>query len=163
MYTSSCALALQFLLGTLSPAPAWHGDYRLALQRAEAAKKPVAVFIASGKEGWKTLCAERELNSEARRLLADHYVAVYIDATQASERELVQSFEADQLPLLVLSTHDRRHQAYRHPGALASDRLAKTLEQYATAPPEPAPAETPSYAVSSAAIYPVQYSVPCRT
>jgi hypothetical protein len=163
MYTASCALALHFLLGTLSPAPAWHGDYRLALQRAEAAKKPVAVFIGSGKNGWNALCEEGTLNAEARRLLTEHYVAVYIDVSQPNQKEVTQSFEADKLPLLVLSTHDRRYQAYRHPGTLGNDRLAKALEHYATAQAEPAPAEQPTYAASSAPVYPVQYSVPCRT
>ena len=38
MYTASCAIALHFVLGTLSPSPAWQADYRVALQQAEAAK-----------------------------------------------------------------------------------------------------------------------------
>src|SRR5207244_8285 len=80
MYTASCVFALQ-MLGTMASLPTWNVDYGSALKRAEVTNKPLAVFIASGKDGRMAAAAERKLSSEARRLLMNHYVCVYIDAS----------------------------------------------------------------------------------
>ena len=72
MYITSWLLALQ-LIGTMSAAPSWNRDYGEALTRAGATKKPVAVFIASGKDGWKSVTTEGELGLEVRRLLVSRY------------------------------------------------------------------------------------------
>jgi hypothetical protein len=140
-------LALQ-LLGVSSLSPTWNLDYSRALRRAEAAKKPVAVFIASGSDGWKTICEEGNLSPEVRRLLADHYICLYIDASQPADQELLQSFEAGKKPLVVLSTRDRTYQAYRHSGTTASASLAQALRRHATE-------DSPPIVVS--------YEAPCRT
>ena len=152
MVTIAFLLALEVVSVPTLP-PGWNHDYDLALQRASAAKKPLAVFIGTGKEGWKAVCAEGDLGPEVRRLLADHYVCLYVDASRLAQQELVQSFEADKSPLLVLSTRDRAYQAYRHAGALANANLAKALTRYAMEEPvsPPAPAAT------------VYYESPCRT
>jgi hypothetical protein len=155
MFTIACLLAMQ-VVGLPSVPPNWNYDYELALQRAGAANKPVAVFIGTGKDGWKAICEEGDLGQEARRLLAEHYVCVYVDASRAAQKELVQSFEADRSPLVVLSTRDRAYQAYRHSGALGNASLAKALRRYATE-------EAASPQVSAPAGNVVYYEVPCRT
>jgi hypothetical protein len=130
MYTMSYWIALTFLIPA-DPTPTWNRDYYLAMNRAAAAKKPVAVFIGSGKEGWKTVADEGDLSRQVHRLLMDHYVCVYLDASQTQAKDLVRSFEAGARPLVVLSNHDLIHEAYRHPGTLANASLAQALERHA--------------------------------
>jgi hypothetical protein len=149
MVTIAFLLAFEVVSVPTVP-PGWNHDYDLALQRAAAAKKPLAVFIGTGKDGWKAVCAEKDLGSEVRRLLADHYVCLYVDASRLGQQELVQSFEAGRSPLVVLSSHNRAYQAYRHAGAQANANLAQALERYAVEEP-PAPTRT------------VVYEAPCRT
>jgi len=117
---------------TLMPSPSWHHDYAQALTRAQAEKKPVAVFIGSGANGWKTSCQEGELSVEVRRLLADHYVCVYIDTERPAQQSVARSFEAGQAPLVVLSSHNGAYQAYRHSGKFANAGLAQALQRHAS-------------------------------
>ena len=148
MITITLLLALE-VLGLPTLPPGWNHDYDLALQQASAAKKPLAVFIGTGKDGWKAVSAEGELGPELHRLLTDEYVCLYVDAGRAVHKELAQSFEAGKSPLLVLSTRNRAYQAYRHEGAQANANLALALKRHATE--EPAPAAN------------VVYQAPCRT
>jgi hypothetical protein len=130
MWTISCIYAL-VLPGTLNPSPSWHHDYAQALTHAGAGKRPVAVFIGSGVDGWKTACNEGALSLEVRRLLASHYVCVYVDAGNSAQESVARSFEAGELPLVVLSSHDRANQAYRHSGKSANASLAQALQRHA--------------------------------
>jgi hypothetical protein len=118
--------------GTLNPSPSWHHDYGQTLTRAQAAKKPVAVFIGSGADGWKAACHEGELSLDVRRLLANHYVCVYVDAGHPAQESLARSFEAGQSPLVILSSRNGAYQAYRHSGKLANASLAKALQRHAS-------------------------------
>ena len=133
MCTVICLFALH-IFDLTAASPAWDRDYGAALRRAEAARKPVAVFIASGKNGPSAVCEEGALCPEVRRLLDDHYVCVYIDASEPAHQRLVQSFDAGQEPLIVLSTHDQAYEAYRHSGAVSNASLARALQHHASAP-----------------------------
>jgi hypothetical protein len=148
MITITLLLALEVVALPTLP-PGWNHDYDLALRQASAAKKPLAVFIGTGKDGWKSVCAEGELGPEVRRLLAEEYVCLYVDTGRAAHKELTQSFEAGKSPLLVLSTRNRAYQAYRHEGAQANANLALALTRHATE--ETAPVAN------------VVYEAPCRT
>src|SRR5262245_3939800 len=148
MYMTSLLVSLH-LVAMHIPAPTWNHDYELAMKRAEAARKPVAVFVASGRGGWKAVCEGGKPGPQVDRLLAEHYVCVYVDASRPAGQALALSFEADQQPLLVLSSHDRLYQAYRHSGTQASASLAQVLQLHAredaVAPAlraEPAPCRT---------------------
>jgi hypothetical protein len=146
--TITFLLALEVL--SLPTVPAgWNHDYDLALQKARAAKKPLAVFVGTGKDGWNAVCAEGDLGPEVSRLLAEKYVCLYVDAGRIAHKELAQSFEAGRSPLLVLSTHDRTYQAYRHEGAQANANLATALRRHAEEPVAP--------------VANVVYQAPCRT
>ena len=155
MYSIACLLAFQVVGLPIVPAN-WIYDYDLALQRARAGNKQVAVFIGTGKDGWKAICEEGDMGPEVRRLLADHYTCVYVDASLPRQQELVKSFKADKPPLLVLSTRDRVYQAYRHSGALGNASLAQALRRHATE-------EAASAPVSAPAAKAVYYEAPCRT
>jgi hypothetical protein len=146
MYTTTVLVALH-LFAVPSPAPTWHRDYDSAMKRAEELKKPVAVFVASGKHPWTALCKDGEPGPEVRRLLTEHYICVYVDASRPAEQPLARSFEAGEQPLLVLSSHNRLYQAYRHSGTVASASLAQALQRHATeetvaVQAEPAPCRT---------------------
>jgi hypothetical protein len=91
---------------------------------------------------------EGNLSPEVRRLLRDYYVCLYIDAGKPADKNLVRSFEADQLPTVVLSTTNRAYQAYRHSGTTASADLAQALRRYASEDSSPNV---------------VTYQAPCRT
>ena len=162
MWTISCLFGL-IVSGTLNPAPSWHRDYGQALTRAGAAQKPVAVFIGTGAEGWKAVCEDGELSLEVRRLLAEHYVCVYVDASQSGQESVVQSFEATRFPLLVLSTRNGTYQSYRHSGKLARASLAQALQRHAAQDSweydEPATTH-PAVAVSNESY---SFAAPCRT
>jgi hypothetical protein len=146
--TITFLLALESVASPSVP-PRWNHDYDRAHRQARVAKKPLAVFIGSGKDGWKAVCADGDLGPEVRRLLAHEYVCVYVDAGRAADKELVRSFKAGQSPVLVLSTRDRTYQAYRHEGAQANADLALALRRHATE--ETAPDAN------------IVYEGPCRT
>ena len=160
MYTMTGVLALVLSLGTLKPLPTWNRDYRLALKEAEAAKKPVAVFIGRGTDGWKAAYEEGEMRPPVRQLLADRYVCVYVDADRPAEQALVRSFAADQLPLVVLSSHSRAYQAYRHSGKLTNASLAGALQSHAA---EDFLEETALRYVSDSSFGLGYYATACRT
>jgi hypothetical protein len=131
MWITSCLFAL-VVPSTLMPSPSWHHNYGQALARAQAEKKPVAVFIGSGANGWKASCQEGELSLEVRRLLAHDYVCVYIDVEHPAQQSVARSFEAGQSPLVVLSTRNGAYQAYRHSGKFANAGLAQALQRHAS-------------------------------
>src|SRR5262249_57464175 len=121
-YPSLVGLALQ--VGTAAiPTPVWTNAYGLAVRRANAEGKPLAVFIGSGKKGWTDVCENGEPSAAARRLLEEQYVCLYVNAAQPTQRHLVEAFEAERLPMLVVSDRSGVYQPYRHPGPLSHPPL----------------------------------------
>jgi hypothetical protein len=145
MYTLLFLLAWQIRGGGIS-LPVWHGEYGLALRQAEATGRPVAVVIGRGKNGSSMIAKEGELGAEVRKLLAESYICLYIDAAQA-ERELVDSFEAAVMPTLVLSDRSRAYQAFRHLGVLDNAELAQVLQKYRSHEIQAPPKEEPPAAL----------------
>ena len=163
MCTTSCLFSL-LIFSTLIPTPSWNRDYAQALVRAEAAKKPVAVFIGSGADGWMGVSEEGQLSLEVRRLLAEHYICVYLDASRSAEERVVRSFDAGQSPLVVLSSRNRAYQAYRHSGKIANASLAQALQRHATEDNLEAYAEpTAIGSATEASPEPYFSAAPCRT
>jgi hypothetical protein len=163
MWTTSCLFAL-LVSSTLNPSPRWNQDYAQALIQGQTAKKPVAVFIGAGADGWKAVSKDGELSFAVRRLLADHYVCVYVDAGQPAQESLVRLFEAGKSPMVVLSSQNRNYQAYRHSGTLTNTSLARALERHASADNWEAyenPAAVRPVADLSSEVF--SYATPCRT
>lgn len=170
MSTSLLLLTLVHAVGSLAPSPDWKDDYRLALQRGQLEKKPLAIFINSGKNGWGETATEKELSRDVQKLLAQKYVCLYVDASTESGKSLAQSFEASRLPTVVLSDRNRAYQVHRHSGKMDNVQLAQVLQRHvATAVPvrvvQPTvtrPTVTRSTYYQSTPATPAVYSVPCR-
>ena len=105
MYTSVMLLALS---GLSAPAeaptpPAWRTDYGAAQKLAQTQQRPLAIFVGTGKQGWRQVAQGGELGAEAARLLVSRYIPVYLDADTAEGKRLAQAFELSSGVGLVLS------------------------------------------------------------
>jgi hypothetical protein len=132
MYT---AVVVAALLGALVPGgldtPSWHSDYASARNLGRQEGKPLAVFIGSGKAGWHQLTQEGKLGQDTTRLLAEHYVCVYVDTRQQDGQQLAAKFEVPDGLGLILSDRSGAVQAFRHEGDLPEDRLVTYLTRFA--------------------------------
>ncbi len=137
-------LALTHVVGTLSPSPEWTSDYPQAFKQAEALNKPLAVFIGSGAAGWNAASTQGELDNQARRLLNEKYVCLYIDASSPEGKKVADSFEARNLPTVVISDRARAYQAYRRAGSLSPSQLTSVLQRYSGAAEVPVRVTYPS-------------------
>lgn len=127
--TTSILFALAF--GTMPAAPPeWHQDYAQALKAAESANKPLAVFIGTGPEGYKTLINGGSFPPQAERTLGEKYTCLYIDAAQPAGRSTADSFRANG-PMIVLSDKTRGYQAVRQYGPVQGNQLVQLLDRYA--------------------------------
>lgn len=133
MHTSIMLVALTGLMAPLEGAasPTWLRDYSQARRQGAAQKKPLAVFLSSGKESWGRRVTEGSVGAEVRRLLASHYVCVSLDTTTEEGRRLASAFEMPNGLGLVISDRSGSLQAFSHPGELSGAELARYLERYA--------------------------------
>ncbi len=133
MYTS-LVLALVMGPGAAPRASAvdaltWQNDYVAARKRGRQENKALAVFVGSGQRGWEEVCLESKLSPGVRKLLADHYVCVYVDADEARGKRLADDFDIAQG--LVVSTRNGESQAFRQKGRLSDKDLEFTLRRFA--------------------------------
>lgn len=135
MFLSVVLIALSDVVGSMS-AVHWKTDYAQALQLARQGEKPLAVFIGEGKDGWKAVTKDRELDPEARKLLAAKYICLCVDAGQTEGKEIAALFDAKRFPTLVISDKTKAYQAFRHTGAMESRQLASVLERLTGSEPE---------------------------
>jgi hypothetical protein len=162
MYTPVVLLALFQLSAAVIPAMSWHQNYTTALQQAAAVQRPLAVFIGSGTAGWQSISPAGQLDAEARRLLADHYICLYVDTTESSGKQLAASFGVTQGPALILSDKTRQYQAYRQAGTMQPTQLVQVLQRYqAYEFPQPSPGPNSPSPPESAPVW--DSGIPCRT
>ena len=111
--------------------PLWHADYGIAQFLGREESKPLAVFIGSGKAGWSQVSREGILGKEVKQLLATNYICLYIDTDLEAGKQLAFEFELPEGPGLVISDYAGSYQAFRHPGDLPGEQLARYLNRYA--------------------------------
>jgi hypothetical protein len=131
MYTSLVLVALAG--GSASPAvpdPSWQEDYAAARKLGRQERKPLAVFIGAGREGWGKVSESGKLNPAVKRRLADDYVCLYLNRARPSGWRVASAFRMSG-PGLVISSPDGEDQAFRHEGTLSSSELEWTLRKYA--------------------------------
>lgn len=119
------ATVMSSLLGAAPTTPTWNGSYVEAQQQA-AGKKPLAVVFGSGQEGWSKLVR----SEEAKKLLAEQYVCVYVDVASDSGKKLAGTFAINHQTGVVLSDLAGSVQAYWHDGDLTDSNLARSLRKF---------------------------------
>ena|SRR5438128_2384479 len=131
MYTSIAVTLAGLFAGQDAPAGGamWMTDYARALEAGRREGKPLAVFVATGQDGYNQITRSGRLSSEARQALAKNYVCVYVDASQATGRRLADAFEITALGL-VISDRSGQVQAFHHDGDLADADLVRNLERF---------------------------------
>jgi len=130
MYTT-LTLLFTFLNPATPGSPHWRTDYYTALNQVTEQGKPLAVFVGRGKEGWNQICSDGDLGKEAKHLLAENYVCVYVDSKRPDGKRLAEDFDISDGLGLVISDHTGRLQAFRHAGELAERDLLRHLKRYA--------------------------------
>lgn len=108
-------------------APAWESNYTRATETAIAQRKPLAVFIGRGEAGFAKVVGG-DMPTEASRLLASNYVAVYLNTDTAEGKRLATAFGVNEG--LVLSCRGCQVQALKYGGAVPAVELAGYLTKY---------------------------------
>jgi hypothetical protein len=127
---TAAALAAGLVPSTLSPEPTWLNDYSAAQTRASAVRKPMAVFVGSGQDGWAKVVRDGAIDSELKMALANKFVCVYVDTDTATGRSLAGAFEVASKGLII-SDRAGTSQAFSLSGDLTKDELSQTLAKYA--------------------------------
>jgi hypothetical protein len=153
MYTSILLSALSgfFVSAAAVDTPSWQKDYAKAQLQSEREKKPLAIVIGTGKEGWKKLAQDGELSREAQNLLAAEYLCVYVDTASEKGKRLAADFEMTGLGL-VLGDRTGKSQAFWHQGGLGNRELVRSLQKYAA--PDLVVTSTESNRVERTSFYP---------
>ena len=158
MFTPTLIIAVGAFLAAAAPeSPSWHTDYGTAQCLGREARKPLAVFIGSGKAGWNQISLDRELGAEVKQLLVKTYICVYVDTATKTGKQLASEFEIPKGPGLIVSDHAGKHQAFRHQGNLSSGQLLSYLGRYADSKRPVQTTETNSTGTASYSV-PVQWS-----
>jgi hypothetical protein len=126
MYTSLIALALVGVSGA-TPSASWQ-SYAQASQTVEKERKPLAVFLGTGQNGWEQVAGS--LGSEAEKVLAASYLCAYVDTNSPDGKKLAQAFEMKNGVGVVLSDRTGTNQAYWHDGTLPQTELVRQLVRH---------------------------------
>jgi hypothetical protein len=129
MYTSILCLSL-FLASLAAPAPVWQPSYSAAIDLGQKYGKPVVVFVGSGAGGLTQLVKDGPLSEDALRLMAQHYVCVYVDQANGG-RALASELGISQGTGLVIGDRSGSYQAFHHDGKLSGVELTQRLRQFA--------------------------------
>src|SRR5579871_2011135 len=105
MYTSILLVAMA---GTRAPSampsPDWKQDYATASREGKRTRKPLAVFVGRGADGWGQVSDTGRLGPDVRGLLGESYVCLYVDRDTPDGRRLAAKFDLDSDgPGLVIS------------------------------------------------------------
>ena len=100
-YMAVVALATGISTATLSPTPKWLDDYGLAQQRVAVVKKPMAVFVGIGKDGWGSIVRDGSIDPAVKKLLAEKFICVYVDTETSYGKTLATKFEVASRGLIM--------------------------------------------------------------
>lgn len=138
----SISMALYAAAGFLVAAPVptvvptFAPTYSQAVSLAQEQKKPLAVFIGLGAEGFAKLVTDGGLTADAARSLKTEFVCLYVDSTTEAGKDLAGSFKMTEG--VVISDRTGGVQALRHEGAISP----VVLTTYATTYSQPSLAVT---------------------
>jgi hypothetical protein len=126
MYTSLVVMALAGISGA-TPSASWQ-SYAQASQTVEKERKPLAVFLGTGQNGWEQVAGS--LSSEAEKVLAASYLCAYVDTNSPEGKKLAQAFAMKNGVGVVLSDRTGTNQAYWHDGNLPQTELVRQLVRH---------------------------------
>ena len=131
MNTSSLVLAFSGISPSAKlDTPVWLNDYQAGTRQAAAQKKPLAVFLAPGVNGWRKVGQDNRLSPETQRILASRYVCVHIDTALAEGRRLARAFDIPSGLGIVISDRRAQVQAFSHEGELTAAKMVRYLTRY---------------------------------
>jgi hypothetical protein len=135
MYTSALYLALAVVSPTaemipVAPSPSWRSNYTLALKEGQSSKRPLAIFVGSGSEGWDQVSKDGAIDKETKELLHDRYVCLYLDSSKDEARSLISKLSLADRPGLVIGDAKGESQAFWHSGTIGNADLNRTLRKY---------------------------------
>jgi hypothetical protein len=133
MYTSILLIALTGPQASVDTAAVdWKPDYATASREGKAARKPLAVFVGRGADGWAQISDTGRLGTAATDLLKDSYVCVYVDRDTQIGQKLATAFDLpSDGPGLVISDRSGELQAFRRSGKLSSEQIVNHLRTFA--------------------------------
>jgi hypothetical protein len=158
----AATLAAGMAPANLSTEPTWLNDYATAQTRVLAQKKPMAVFVGSGKDGWGKVVKNGSIDPEINKMLANKFVCVYVDTDTDAGRKLATAFEVVSKGLII-SDKAGTTQAFSLSGDLTRDELSQTLVKYAALDKEVQATESvvrDAPAVARPVYYQPQYRAP---
>jgi hypothetical protein len=145
-------------LAGVNAAPTWQHDYRQAQQQASAQKKPLVVVFGSGANGWTKVIREDAPSPEAKQLLIDKYVCMYVDTASHAGKRFAQDFDISGSTGVVISDQVGTSQAFWHQGDMADKTLVRYLQKYAD--PQVVVNGTETVNTSRTSFYPTSASQP---
>jgi hypothetical protein len=132
----NASIVILVLWGSLNPqitqsSIKWDRDYVHARELSSQLQKPLAVFVGNGSNGWKQVVRGGVFDAETRRMLAERFVPVYIDAGTNAGQKLAEAFELAGKHGLIVSDRTGELMAFRQDGDLEPKDLAKHLNRLA--------------------------------
>jgi len=129
------SFALLTMAGFLATAnipvnPYWESDYSEARKHAEAARKPLAVVVGAGENGWQTLTNEGSMPADVRKTLCQNYICIYINNETDQGRKSALALGI-QHSGIVISDRSTELKAFQHSGKLSQVELNRRLTRYA--------------------------------
>ena len=135
MHTSIRFLTVAtFLMGLGASASAqevpWQTSYQQGRQKSQDVRRPLAVLIGDGSTGFNQITSEGSLSPDIRKILADHYVCVYLDTQKKENQAILSALTIQTGHGLVLSDASAEVQAFFHDGQLSTTELKRQLQRY---------------------------------
>lgn len=147
---SVTSVLLILCAGPSGSVPSLPTDYWVAQDQARKQNKPLAVLVGTGASGYQKLTHQGSLPSNVQKMLADHFVAVYVDASANDGKRLADQLEIKTVGL-VISDRSGNYQTFRREGSMSEAELLQTLERLGTTQTrtsfyQPSPISTQTYA-----------------
>jgi len=120
--------AFGFVEVTAPPTTAWRNDYRIAVQAARLAQRPLLIVIENPNETDQRLDG---IDDEARFAdLLSSYELCRVDVTTEYGKKVAQSYGATQFPYTAITDNSCRSVVFRGAGKFSPDIWERTLNRY---------------------------------
>lgn len=109
--------------------PMWMKDYAAALKCSREERKPLAIFVGCGADGWKKVVRGGKPSAEVERMLSKEFVCVYLDADTPAGKRMASALKVNEDMGLVLGDRSGEYIDHRHVGTMAEDDLSHCLSR----------------------------------